>query len=154
MKVTTLGETQALISSSLTAVDLRRLTRLELGFSVLLIAAIAGIVLGLNLAERRRSFAILSALGARAAQVGAFLWSEGLFTVVSGMLLGTATGFAIAKTLVAILADVFDPPPEALVEPWAYLGATGVIALGCASAAILVMRRLAARPDLEALRTR
>lgn len=154
MRVTTLGETQALISSSLTAVDLHRLTRLELGFSVLLIAAIAGIVLGLNLAERRRSFAILSALGARATQVGAFLWSEGLFTVVSGMLLGTATGFAIAKTLVAILAGVFDPPPEALVVPWAYLGATAALALACATAAILVMRRLASRPDLEALRTR
>ena len=153
-KVTTLGETQAIISSSLTAVDLRQLTRLELGFSVLLIAAIAGIVLGLNLAERRRSFAILSALGAKPSQVGAFLWSEGLFTVVSGMLLGTATGFAIAKTLVAILAGVFDPPPEALVAPWLYLAATVVIALACATLAILLMRRLAARPDLEALRTR
>ena len=153
-KVTTLGETQAIISSSLTAVDLRQLTRLELGFSVLLIAAIAGIVLGLNLAERRRSFAILSALGAKASQVGAFLWSEGLFTVVSGMLLGTATGFAIAKTLVAILAGVFDPPPEALVVPWHYLGLTAAIALACAAVAIVLMRRLAASPDLEALRTR
>ena len=40
------------------------------------------------------------------------------------MLLGTATGFAIAKTLVAILAGFFDPPPEVLVVPWLYLGAT------------------------------
>ena len=154
MKVTTLGETQTLISSSLTAVDLHRLTRLELAFAVLLIAGIAGIVLGLNLVERQRSFAILTALGAKASQVGAFLWSEGLFVVISGMLLGTATGFAIAKTLVAILAGVFDPPPEALVVPWSYLGATSVIALLCATAAILLMRRLAARPDLDALRTR
>ena len=154
MKVTTLGETQTLISSSLTAVDLHRLTRLELGFAVLLIAGIAGIVLGLNLAERRRSFAILTALGATASQVGAFLWSEGLFVVVSGMLLGTATGFAIAKTLVAILAGVFDPPPEALVVPWLYLGATAATALLCAALAVVLMRRLASQPDLEALRTR
>jgi putative ABC transport system permease protein len=154
IKVTTLGETQAIISSSLTAVDLRQLTRLELGFSVLLIAAIAGIVLGLNLAERRRSFAILTALGAKTSQVGAFLWSEGLFIVVSGMTLGTATGFAIAKTLVAILAGAFDPPPEALVVPWFYLGATLAIALACATMAILLMQRLAALPDLEALRSR
>jgi putative ABC transport system permease protein len=152
-KVTTLGETQSIISSSLTAVDLRQLTRLELGFSVLLIAAITGIVLGLNLAERRRSFAILTALGATASQVGAFLWSEGLFIVASGMVLGTATGFAIAKTLVAILAGAFDPPPEALVVPWLYLGATVAIALACATLAILLMRRLAAQPDLEALRS-
>lgn len=153
-EVTTLGETQAIISSSLTAVDLRQLTRLELGFSVLLIAAIAGIVLGLNLAERRRSFAILSALGAKSSQIGAFLWSEGLFIVISGLVLGTATGFAIAKTLVSILAGVFDPPPEALVVPWLYLGATAVIALACATLAIVVMQRLAALPDLKALRTR
>ena len=152
--MTTLGQTQAIISSSLTAVDLRRLTRLELGFAVLLIAGIAGIVLGLNLAERQRSFAILTALGAKASQVGAFLWSEGLFVVVSGLLLGTATGFAIAKALVAILAGVFDPPPEALVVPWLYLGATSATALACAALAILLMRRLAARPDLEALRAR
>lgn len=154
MNVTTLGETQSIISSSLTAVDLRQLTRLELGFSVLLIAAIAGIVLGLNLAERQRSFAILTALGAKASQVGAFLWSEGLFIVATGTLLGTATGFAIAKTLVAILAGAFDPPPEALVVPWLYLGATAATALACATLAILLMRRLAARPDLEALRSR
>lgn len=154
MNVTTLGETQSIISSSLTAVDLRQLTQLELGFSVLLIAAIAGIVLGLNLAERQRSFAILVALGAKASQVGAFLWSEGLFIVATGTLLGTATGFAIAKTLVAILAGAFDPPPEALVVPWLYLGVTAVTALACATLAILLMRRLAARPDLEALRSR
>ncbi|MDE2092888.1 MAG: FtsX-like permease family protein [Burkholderiales bacterium] len=154
MTVTTLGQTQAIISSSLTAVDLRRLTRLELGFAVLLIAGIAGIVLGLNLAERRRSFAILTALGAKASQVGAFLWSEGLFVVVGGLLLGTATGLAIAKALVAILAGAFDPPPEALVVPWLYLGATTATALACATLAILLMRRLAARPDLEALRAR
>ena len=70
------------------------------------------------------------------------------------MLLGTATGFAIAKTLVAILAGVFDRPPEALVVPWAYLGATAAIALACATSAILVMQRLAARSDMEALRNR
>ena len=121
---------------------------------MLLIAAIAGIVLGLNLVERRRSFAILTALGASAAPVGAFLWSEGLFVVVSGMLFGTATGFLIARALVAILAGVFDPPPEALVVPWAYLGATIATALVCAAPAVVVMRGLAARPDLEALRTR
>jgi putative ABC transport system permease protein len=63
-KVTTLGETQTLISSSLTAVDLRGLTALELAFSVLMIAGVTGLVLALGLAERRRSVTILSALGA------------------------------------------------------------------------------------------
>lgn len=154
IKVTTLGETQATISSSLTAVDLRRLTRLELGFAVLLIAGIAGVVLGLNLAERKRNFVLLAALGAQPAQIGAFLWSEGLFTVLVGMLLGTATGFGIAKTLVAILAGAFDPPPEALVVPWLYLGVAGGVALVCASLAITIMQKLSGRLDLEILRVR
>ena len=154
IKVTTLGETQARISASLTAVDLHRLTRLELGFAVLLIAGIAGIVLGLNLAERRRNFVILAALGGHESQIGAFLWSEGLFTVVLGLLLGTATGFGIAKTLVAILAGAFDPPPEALVVPWLYLATACVVALVCAGLAIRVMQKLSGRPDLETLRAR
>jgi putative ABC transport system permease protein len=38
MRVTTLRETQAIISSSLTAIDLRSLTDLELGFAVLMVA--------------------------------------------------------------------------------------------------------------------
>ena len=53
-----------------------------------------------------------------------------------------------------LLAGVFDPPPEALVVPWLYLGLTAAIALACAAVAIVVMRRLASSPDLEALRTR
>ena len=154
IKVSTLGETQATISSSLTAVDLHRLTRLELGFAVLLIAGIAGVVLGLNLAERKRNFVLLAALGAQPSQIGAFLWSEGLFTLLVGMLLGTATGFGIAKTLVAILAGAFDPPPESLVVPWLYLAIASVVALVCASLAIVAMQKLSSRPDLEALRAR
>ena len=154
IKVTTLAETQATISASLTAVDLHRLTRLELSFAVLLIAGICGVVLGLNLVERKRNFVLLAALGARSPQIGAFLWSEGLFTVLVGMLLGIATGFGIAKTLVAILAGAFDPPPEALVVPWLYLAITAGVALICASLAIVLMQRLSRRPDLETLRAR
>jgi putative ABC transport system permease protein len=65
IKVTTLGQTQRLISSSLTAVNLGGLTVLELGFAVLMVTGVAGLVLGLGLAERRRSFSILTALGAK-----------------------------------------------------------------------------------------
>lgn len=150
--VTTLGEKQALISSSLTAVDLRQLTKLELGFSVLMIAGVTGLVLGLSLAERRRSFAILSALGARPAQIGAFLWSEGLFVVLGGAVLGIAAGVGIAKILVTILAGVFDPPPEALVIPSVYLAVAFITALLCGALAIGLIQRSSRRPDLEVLR--
>jgi putative ABC transport system permease protein len=151
-KVTTLGEAQAIISSSLTAVDLGGLTHLELAFSILMIAGVTGLVLGLGLAERRRGFTILSALGAKPRQVGAFLWSEGLFVVIGGAVLGIATGFGIAQVLVTILAGAFDPPPEALSIPWTYLGFALATALACGAVSIVVMRRLSARPDLGALR--
>jgi len=152
MKVTTLGETQAIISSSLTAVDLRGLTTLELAFSVLMIAGVTGLVLALGLTERRRSFTILSALGARSSQLGAFLWSEGLFVVLGGAILGIAVGLGIAYVLVTLLVGVFDPPPEALSVPWLYLTVALVTALVCGSMAIFGAQALSKEPDLEALR--
>ncbi len=151
-KVTTLGETQALISSSLTAVDLRGLTALELAFSVLMIAGVTGLVLALGLAERRRSFTILSALGATPHQLGAFLWGEGLFIVVGGAIMGTVVGFGIAYALVALLSGVFDPPPETLSVPWLYATVALVTALVCGSIAIAGTLALSRKPDLEALR--
>lgn len=152
VKVTTLGETQAIISSSLTAIDLRGLTKLELGFAVLMIAGVIGLILGLGLAERRRSFTILSALGARPSQLGVFLWSEGLFVVVGGALFGITAGFGIAYVLVTILAGVFDPPPEMLSIPWLYLAAALATALVSGAATITTMQALSKKPDLEALR--
>jgi putative ABC transport system permease protein len=151
-KVTTLGETQALISSSLTAVDLRGLTGLELAFSVLMIAGVTGLILALGLAERRRSFTILSALGATPRQLGAFLWGEGLFIVVGGAIMGTVVGFGIAYALVSLLSGVFDPPPETLSVPWLYVTVALVTALVCGSIAIAGTLALSNKPDLEALR--
>ena len=93
-KVTDIGSTARIISSSLTAVDLHGLTRLELAFAVLMVAGAAGLILGLGLAERRRTFAILSALGAKDRQLAAFLWSEGALILVSGVLVGLSRASA------------------------------------------------------------
>jgi len=152
MKVTTLRETQAIISSSLTAIDLRSLTDLELGFAVLMVAGVTGLILGLGLAERRRSFTILSALGARPGQLGAFLWTEGLFVVVGGAILGVGAGIGIAEALVTILAGVFDPPPDTLSMPWLYLVIVVVCGLVCAAISTLWIQVLSRQADLEALR--
>lgn len=152
IKVTTLGETEALISSSLTAIDLRGLTTLELGFSVLMIAGVTGLILALGLAERRRSFTILSSLGASPSQLGVFLWSEGLIVVIGGAILGIIAGFGLAEALVTILTGVFDPPPEGLTIPWAYLTIGLATAIVCGAAAIAGAQALSSKPDLEALR--
>ncbi len=152
MKVTTLRETQALISSSLTAINLQGLTTLELGFSVLMIVGVTGLIMALGLAERRRNFTILSALGARPGQLGVFLWSEGLLVVIGGAILGIVAGFGLAEALVTILTGVFDPAPEALSIPWLYLALAVAMALACGAAAIGGAQALSRKPDLEALR--
>jgi putative ABC transport system permease protein len=134
-RVTDIGSTQRLIGSSLTAVDVRGLTGLESTFAILLVAGAMGLILALGLAERRRTFALLAALGAKRTQLGAFLWSEGVVIQVSGGIIGIALGFGIAQMLVTILTGVFDPPPEVLSIPWPYL----VLMAAAAIASLMVL---------------
>jgi putative ABC transport system permease protein len=121
VKVTAIGAAQKAIGSSLTAVNLRGLTTLELSFAVLLVASASGLILALGLAERKKTFATLMVLGARTKHLGAFVGSEGLTIMIGGALLGSITGIGLAQLLVKMLTHVFDPPPEALVMPWIYL---------------------------------
>src|SRR5690348_10450591 len=107
--------------SGLTALDLSGLTRLELAFAFILAAAASGLVLALGLVERRRTFAIAAALGARSRQLAAFVWSEAIFVTAGGVLLGVLSGWALSFIIVKILTGVFDPPPPHLFVPWAYL---------------------------------
>ncbi|MHC2485348.1 ABC transporter permease [Rhizobium leguminosarum] len=132
LKVSQIGDAVALIGSSLTAVDLAGLTRLELIFALVMLAASGGLVLGLGFADRERSFAVLVALGAQPRQLGAFVWSEGALVTGSGMLLGLTAGMLIAYVLVKLLTGVFDPPPEVLSVPWFYLVTLIVTAAGAA----------------------
>lgn len=136
VKVSDISQARHLIGSSLTSVDLTGLTRLELGFAVLMVAGATGLILALGLADRRRIFAILSALGAKPRQLGAFLWSEALFIFITGALVGTGTGVALAWMLIKLLTGVFDPPPDFLSIPWAYLASVLGIAFISAVAAV------------------
>ena len=141
-----------MISSSLTAVDLHGLTNLELTFAILLVAGATGLILALGLAERRRTFAILAALGAKRHQLGAFIWSEGLLIQVGGGIIGILLGFGIAQMLVTILTGVFDPPPEILAIPWVYLVLLAASAIASMVLAILSTQSASRRPVVEALR--
>ncbi|WP_027417091.1 ABC transporter permease [Aneurinibacillus terranovensis] len=121
VKVTEINSTQKTISTSLTSVNLHGLTRLELVFSILFIAGATGLVLALGMNERRRIYSILTAIGAKRNQLGAFLWSEGLLILTVGGVIGLGFGMLIAQILVKVLEGVFDPPPEFLNIPWGYL---------------------------------
>ncbi|CAN5755885.1 hypothetical protein BH18ACT15_BH18ACT15_02810 [soil metagenome] len=108
--------------TGLTTLDLSGLTRLELTFAVFFAVAAAGLVLGLGLVERRRNFAIASALGARGRHLSAFVWSEASFVTLGGVIAGSLAGWEVSYMLVKILTGVFDPPPTHLFVPWLYLG--------------------------------
>ncbi len=151
-KVTDIASTQRTISSSLTAVDLHGLSQLELTFAVLLAAAATGLMMALGLAERRRTFGILAALGASGRQLGAFLWSEGLMMLVGGGVIGIAMGFGVAWMLVKMLTGVFDPPPESLSVPWLYLTLLVTAAAVSTAIAVLSAYLLSRRPGMAILR--
>ncbi|MEA2508633.1 MAG: putative transport system permease protein [Actinomycetota bacterium] len=114
--------------SGLTSLDLSGLIRLELGFAALFAAAASGLVLALGFAERRRTFAITTALGASTRQLASFVWSEALFVSLGGIFLGALIGWGVSFILVRVLTGVFDPPPAHLFVPWLYLGAVVITA--------------------------
>ncbi|MDN5927073.1 MAG: ABC transporter permease [Hyphomicrobiales bacterium] len=144
LKVADIGQAAHLIGSSLTAVDLGGLTTIELSFSVVMAAAAAGLMLALGFIERRRSFGILNAIGAKPGQLTAFLWGEGILVIAGGFIFGLLSGVVTAWMLVKLLAGVFDPPPEALSIPWAYLGI-----MLCLVAVSVVAAVLFSRPSIS-----
>ena len=127
--------------SSITTVDLTGIARIESVFAVLLAAAAMGLFVTLGLAERRQEFATMAALGATLRQISAFLWSEAALVLVAALALAAGLGWLLAKMLVAMLQHVFDPPPDALAIPWAFLA----LLAASATLAAVVAGGLAAR---------
>ncbi|MET8243918.1 FtsX-like permease family protein [Streptomyces sp. NPDC005202] len=150
--VTDLTRTRGAVGTSLTSVDLAGLTRIELAFAVLLAAGAGGLVLALGLAERRRTFAIATVLGARSGQLRGMVLTEALVLTAGGLAGGALIGWALSEMLVKVLTGVFDPPPAALSVPGAYLTLTAGAAVAAVLAAALNGIRTAGRPAVEELR--
>jgi len=151
-QVTNLVNQRHVVGSNLTAVELSGLTRIELGFALVLAAAATGLALGLGFQERRRTFAIASALGARRSQLGGFVWGESIFVTGGGLLLGSLMAAVLSVALVDVLTGVFDPPPDFLTIPWVYLLAVAVAVVATVAAAGLITLRALRRPAIEDLR--
>jgi len=143
---------RAKIGKSITSVELRGLTKVELTFALLLVVAATGLLLWLGISERRRMFAIVSALGARRNQVAGFVWSETIYITSFGLLLGGLFGVGLAMMVVKILTGVFDPPPTSLNVPWLYLVEVLVSALIAIGAAMVLAFRRVDKPVTSALR--
>ncbi|MBA4863822.1 ABC transporter permease [Streptomyces sp. PSKA54] len=150
--VTDLTQARSTVGSSLTSVDLSGLTRIELAYAIVLAAGAGGIVLALGLAERRRTFAIATVLGATRGQLRGLVFSEAAVLTTAGLAGGALSGWALSEMLVKVLTGVFDPPPATIAVPWAYVTATVLVALSAVAAAALNGVRRSHRPAVEELR--
>ncbi|KUJ66011.1 ABC transporter permease [Streptomyces albus subsp. albus] len=151
-KVTDVTAARSAVGSSLTSVDLSGLTRIELSFAVLLAAGAGGIVLALGFAERRRTFAIATVLGADRHQLRGLVFSEAGVLTLLGLAGGGLIGWALTQMLVKVLTGVFDPPPATVAVPWLYLALTALAAIAAIVAAAFNGVRRSTRPAVEELR--
>jgi putative ABC transport system permease protein len=150
--VTTIEGSRTAIASSLTSVELAGLTRVELAYALVLLAAATGLLLWLSLAERRRTYAIAHALGARPRQLAGFVWPETAFVTITGAALGAAGAAWLTWMLVKLLTGVFDPPPTQPAVPWIYLVTLTAVAAAAVVTAGLATLRALRNPAIETLR--
>jgi putative ABC transport system permease protein len=150
--VTSISTVRKSVGSSLTSVDLAGLTRVELSFALVLAAAAGGLVFALGLSERRRTFAITRALGARRRQLRGMILSEAAVLTVCGLSAGAVIGWGLSRMLVKVLTGVFDPPPSVIAVPWLYLGAVGVITAVALAGVSAAATRAASGPAIGVLR--
>ncbi|MCW2749549.1 MAG: hypothetical protein JWR83_659 [Aeromicrobium sp.] len=139
-------------ATGLAATDLSGLSRLELGFGVILALACSGLALVGGIVERRRALVLLGAFGASARQRSRFLGAEARAIVASGIAGGIVIGGTIAYLLVKVLTGIFDPAPSAATIPWGYL--TGLLAavVGVSIVVVAAVGRLVARAGPTQLR--
>jgi putative ABC transport system permease protein len=136
--VTDIRRQTAQTVSSITTVDLSGISRIEEAFALLLAAAAMGLFVAVGLSERRQELATMAAVGASLRQAAAFLWSEAVLVLAAAFALAALLGWVLAEMLVAMLQHVFDPPPDHLAWPAAFLGGlAGAAVVGTLAAAAL-----------------
>ena len=154
-QIADLGTTTARLANSITSVDLSSLVLLDVGFAVVIAAVGVALFLLAGIAERRREFATLIAIGAEPWQVRSSMVAEALFVGVSGVVAGLLAGSLVGLALLQILAGVFDPPADSPAVPLALIGVmTGVIGLALAAAIGVADRGLSRLSVVAALRER
>jgi putative ABC transport system permease protein len=122
--------------SSLTALDVSGLLRLDLLFTLPMSAtAIAILIFGLML-QRRREYVTLCAHGMYTREIFALILGEAAFVALSGIAAGILVGTATSYLLVHVLQPLFVLPPDITIPPQTFaalvtqaLGATLAFAL-------------------------
>ncbi|WP_344295798.1 FtsX-like permease family protein, partial [Streptomyces synnematoformans] len=118
------------------------------------VAAVVGFALHSALAvrSRAREFALLRALGVRARQLTALLWTEQLCLAAFAAAVGTATGVALAAAVVPAVTVTETGgavhPELAAAVPWARVAAVAAAVTLLICLAVTVTARALARTDL------
>jgi len=129
VKLRTTRDTRAEMDRELSAVDLLS----YLGGTVSMLAAtfIVFSALSMGVTERQRTLAMLRAVGAFRAQIGALVVFEGMILALAGVLIGVPLGWIWVKILSLIFHDVFS---SGVVVSW---GGVAFGAVGSALAALV-----------------
>ncbi len=105
------------------------------------------------LAERRREFATMRAVGAIGRQLTAFVLAEAGLIGLCGLVVGALIGIGLATMLVTILISIFDPPPGGPLPSAAPLLLLGALYVGSMTIAVIVaVRRMRRMRVSDALR--
>jgi putative ABC transport system permease protein len=139
--VRNVSEQTAQTVSAITAVDLHGIASIEEAFVIVLAAAAVALFLALAVAERRKEFATMAAIGATLREVAAFLSSEAAFVLAAAVPLAALLGWVLAQMMIALLQHAFDPPPDHLAVPWAFLGGMLAAAVVASAAGVALARR-------------
>jgi putative ABC transport system permease protein len=124
----------------------------ELSYALALAIAAGGLVLALGLAERRRTLAIFTALGAKSRHMRAVIGSEAGVLTVLGLIAGAVIGAALSIMVVKVLTGVFDPPPSTIAIPWLYLAVLVSVTVGALAIANGAAVMMTCRSKVSALR--
>lgn len=150
--VTTTARTAAALQADPFRAGLRRVLELVRylapGFAVIAFTVHAVV----STRQRRKEFALLRAIGVRAAGLSALLGAEqvglALFAVVPGALMGMALASAVLPLVTVDDTGEAPYPPLPQVVPWGTVTLTAVATALAISAVVLGLARLLARVDL------
>jgi putative ABC transport system permease protein len=139
--------------STLAALNLDGLGRLEIAFTVLMSALGVGIFVFGLLLQRRKEHVTLRALGLRGRSLRTLVLGEAGLVAVIALLVGTGVGLLMALMSVQILQSVFTIAPRSIAIPLAELALlAGLTLLLAVLASALAARMLRRAPLVELLR--
>ena len=146
MRVVTTESALNIDQSSLAALNLNGLGRLDLFYVTLMSTAGIGIFIFGLLLHRRKEYMTMRALGIRMRQLQSLLLGEAAVVALLGVLVALGVSTAIAFMFVQILRPVFTLPPDRLTFPLAELASLAGLALGsmlvCSLVAGMMLRRM------------